>query len=346
MVVSYSGIAGVRGYNPTHIVYHNDAGSQAANASFYKRWLESHNPESGFAHYYVGSDGTFQAEYDWNKAWHTGNTVGNRDYIGIEICQSMGDEKTFRANEQKAFKLGYDLCKKYNIPIVASSFPLHKELSGTSCPHRSWDLHGKSIQALKQYYADETLKAGGQTSSAQTNSFNINNYHTKKFAMIRLVIDDYAYKEPALINRAGSIVKKGTILTVVDLVYSGQYPRFKLKSGLYISTKKTIVEEYKQGTATTKPAPAKPTPKPQQTDSWIKENGTYTLSHASYLRTGATTSASSLGLMPVGTQIKYDAFAHLGGYVWIRQPRSNGYGYMATGNSANGKRTSVWGTFH
>ena len=44
--------------------------------------------------------------------------------------------------------------------------------------------------------------------------------------------------------------------------------------------------------------------------------------------------------------VKYDAFCHSGGYVWIRQPRGNGqYGYLPTGESSGGKRTSSWGKF-
>ena len=163
MVVKYSGIAGKRGYAPKKIVLHNDEGSQNANSAFYKRWLETHDPEKGYAHYYVADDGIYQAEKDENCAWHSGNTVGNRDYIGIEICQSKGDEATFKANEQRAFKLAYDLCKKYGIAITVDNFPLHKELSATSCPRRSLELHGKSNVALKKYIVEQVLKFGGAT---------------------------------------------------------------------------------------------------------------------------------------------------------------------------------------
>ena len=163
MVVKYSGIAGKRGYAPKKIVLHNDEGSQNANSAFYKRWLETHDPEKGYAHYYVADDGTYQAEKDENCAWHCGNTVGNRDYIGIEICQSKGNEATFKANEQRAFKLAYDLCKKYGIAITVDNFPLHKELSATSCPRRSLELHGKSSVALKKYFVEQVLKFGEAT---------------------------------------------------------------------------------------------------------------------------------------------------------------------------------------
>ena len=53
--------AGVRGHNPTGVVIHNDAGSNGANAGFYNNWLPTHNPENGFAHVYIASDGRLQA---------------------------------------------------------------------------------------------------------------------------------------------------------------------------------------------------------------------------------------------------------------------------------------------
>ena len=64
------GVAGRRGANPVGIFIHNDAGSQNANAAFYRNWLQTHNLENGFAHYYVAQDGALQAEDDINRAWH------------------------------------------------------------------------------------------------------------------------------------------------------------------------------------------------------------------------------------------------------------------------------------
>ncbi|WP_161526428.1 N-acetylmuramoyl-L-alanine amidase [Enterococcus sp. JM9B] len=170
MVVSYSGIAGRRGKNPTKIVIHNDGGSKNAKASFYKSWLENHNPELGFAHYYVAEDGTYQAEADGNSAWHCANSVGNRDYLGIEVCQSLGSESVFKANEQKAFKLAATLCKKYKLNPSVAIFPLHRELSSTDCPHRSFALHGKAIVAVKNYYVEQVKKYFGSTSSGSSSS--------------------------------------------------------------------------------------------------------------------------------------------------------------------------------
>ena len=145
------GIAGKRGKNPVGICIHNDAGSQSATASFYKSWLPGHDKESGFAHYYVCSDGTVQAEDDSNKAWHCGNSNGNANYLSFEICQSMGDLNIFKSNEEKAFKLIAEKCKQYGITPNTSTIKLHREFSSTACPHRTMEIHGNDINAVKNY---------------------------------------------------------------------------------------------------------------------------------------------------------------------------------------------------
>lgn len=158
MTLFRQGVAGVRGYSPKGIILHNDAGSQAANVAFYRDWLPTHQAENGFAHYYIGSDGIYQAELDSNKAWHCGNSTYNRDYIGIEACQSMGNEATLLANEQASFKLMADLCIKYGIVPNRTTILLHKEVSPTACPHRSWDLHGRSVNSVKDYFIAQIVK--------------------------------------------------------------------------------------------------------------------------------------------------------------------------------------------
>lgn len=81
---------------------------------------------------------------------------------------------------------------------------------------------------------------------------------------------------------------------------------------------------------------------------WYKEDGKFTITanEGIVLRWGATTKSAKIGVLKKGEVVKYDAFCHSGGYVWIRQPRGNGqYGYLPTGDSKNGKRTSYWGKF-
>ena len=164
------GIAGRRGRNPLGVVIHNDAGSINATAEFYQNWLPSHNLMNGFAHDYVCSDGVVHAEDYENMAWHTANAGGNANYIGIEVCQSMGDEATVRANEQASFKLAADILQRYNLPANSTTVKLHREFVATSCPHRSWELHGQAVEAVRAYYIQEINKYMNSTTSSESNT--------------------------------------------------------------------------------------------------------------------------------------------------------------------------------
>ena len=100
----------------------------------------------------------------------------------------------------------------------------------------------------------------------------------------------------------------------------------------------------------------KPVVKPQGTPKsfyddlgvcWYFEKGkfTVTVDEGIVLRWGATTNSTKIAVLPKGSIVEYDAVTHSGGYVWIRQPRSNGYGYLPTGRSFNGLRVDYWGKF-
>lgn len=84
-------------------------------------------------------------------------------------------------------------------------------------------------------------------------------------------------------------------------------------------------------------------PKPS---GWVSEHGEFKLGTNINLRTQPTTKSGVIATLHVGSVVKYDSY-HIdtNGYVWIRQPRGKGFGYIATGVSRNGKRVSRWGTF-
>ena len=84
-----------------------------------------------------------------------------------------------------------------------------------------------------------------------------------------------------------------------------------------------------KGTAT------KPQPKPQHKPNWVTNNVTYKLKTAVKLRKGASTSSSVLTTLPAGSVVKTDRAIIQGGYRWVRQPRSGGYGYLVTGPASN-----------
>lgn len=79
----------------------------------------------------------------------------------------------------------------------------------------------------------------------------------------------------------------------------------------------------------------KNTYRPSASAKWVKESKTYTLKTAVKLRTGASTSSNTISILPAGTTVKTDQAMIQGGYRWVRQPRFNGYGYLATGPASN-----------
>ena len=93
------------------------------------------------------------------------------------------------------------------------------------------------------------------------------------------------------------------------------------------------------------PAHAKPTAKTWtdvQGMTWHAEDGTFITGGAINLRWGASTESMLITTLPVGSVVKYNAWARdSAGRVWLQQPRgSNHYGYLVgrVGSDA-------WGTF-
>ncbi|PKE39921.1 N-acetylmuramoyl-L-alanine amidase [Macrococcoides caseolyticum] len=141
---------------PVGVVIHNDAGPLTGVG--YKSFLANHPLENGFAHYYVSEGSILLAQYTDRIAWHTGNQWGNDNLIGFEVCQSMtASDAQFLRNEEETFKLVAEVMESYNIPINTQTVWLHKELSSTACPHRSWELHGKSVASVKKYFVERIL---------------------------------------------------------------------------------------------------------------------------------------------------------------------------------------------
>ena len=71
-------------------------------------------------------------------------------------------------------------------------------------------------------------------------------------------------------------------------------------------------------------------------DVWHHESGTFISNSFINIRWGAKTTSSRIGMITPGQTVKYDAWSRHNGYVWVRQPRSNGqYGYLVVRDSNN-----------
>lgn len=214
---------------PVGVVIHNDAGPLTGVG--YKSFLANHPLENGFAHYYVSEGSILLAQYTNRIAWHTGDAWGNSNLIGFEVCQSMtASDAQFLRNEEETFKLVAEVMQSYNIPINEKTVWLHKELSPTACPHRSWDLHGKSVASVKKYFVERILyyANGGKTPvktaavqkapAKNTGGWQVNQYGTRwknekgTFINGSEPIQAY-YVGPFVItkNKAGKLPAKATV---------------------------------------------------------------------------------------------------------------------------------------
>ena len=149
-----------RGYKPKGIVIHNDASSLTA-----EQWRNAlvnaplSTLERGIAHSYISNGYVYQALPEGRVAWHTANNDGNKNYYGIEVCQSMrATDKQFLENEQQAFQEAARMLKKWKLPVNRNTVRLHNEFSATECPHRSMALHAgyKSSMRAPQAVVNKT----------------------------------------------------------------------------------------------------------------------------------------------------------------------------------------------
>lgn len=213
--------AGARGYNPTGIVIHNDAGSNGANVAFYNNWLPSHNPEEGFAHVYITSDGRLQASDFSNMAWHCANSYGNANYASWEVCQSEGDLNQFLKNEQAVLDDVAKYMKQWGLTPNKDTVKLHRELSATSCPRRSVEVHGGTLESCREYFIAELNKRlTGQTDG---NDDKPKEKGKKKMIVFKTVDTKRAYVSDGLTIRwikTGRLLKTFEASAVaVDTVY-------------------------------------------------------------------------------------------------------------------------------
>lgn len=332
-ITSYiqKGVAGRRSGKAKGVVIHNDSGRMSALQ--YQNWLKNHNLEMGFAHYYIDRHTTLQTEALENMAWHTANSEGNAFFIGYEVCQSLSaSEKEFLENEQAVFKQVAKDMKKLNIEVNRNTVRLHKEFSATSCPHRSWDLHGKTVNAVKDYFISQIKKyyngtattpeptPSKQTYKTVTVGKWATNYQTGQKIAEFVKGNKYKVKQEKAVNQSNS--KKAFLL-----------------DGINSWVLEQDTEEFKGSSNSNNTSNS-------NSGKWIKENGTFKTSMTLPLTKDFSGNGALIANLKKGDIVKYDAYLIDKNYVWIRQKRGTTYGYMATGNAKNGKRTSYWGTFY
>lgn len=116
----------------------------------------------------------------------------------------------------------------------------------------------------------------------------------------------------------------------------GGFDVSQLNGNYYTAGQKSTVKPTNKGAVKANNKKAnKHTYKKSASSKWIKEAKTYKLKTAVKLHTSTSTSSNTIAILPAGTTVKTDQAIIKGGYRWVRQPRSYGYGYLATGPTSN-----------
>lgn len=127
----------------------------------------------------------------------------------------------------------------------------------------------------------------------------------------------------------------------------GGFDVSQLNSNYYTAGLKSTVKPTNKGAVKANNKKAnKHTYRQSASSKWIKEAKTYTLKTAVKLHASTSTSSNTIAILPAGTTVKTDQAIIKGGYRWVRQPRFNGYGYLATGPTSNTLEYVNSGTAH
>lgn len=138
------------------VVIHNDAGGSSWTGQAYIDWLRDRNKALGIAHFYITKDDIAQVLEIGDIGYHTGEWWSNTHSIGYEICNSHDqygvDNDTFKLNEEMCLRKVAEDMKALGLPVNRNTVRLHREFVPTSCPNRSWALHGQDVNAVKDYF--------------------------------------------------------------------------------------------------------------------------------------------------------------------------------------------------
>lgn len=134
---------------PIGICVHNTANDASAKNEI--SYMVGNDKQTSF-HLAVDNVEVWQGLPLDRNGWHAGDGatgIGNRKYIGIEICYSKSGGEKFHKAEDNAAQLIADMLKERNWGI--DKVKKHQDFSGKYCPHRTldlgWDRFIKMVEA-------------------------------------------------------------------------------------------------------------------------------------------------------------------------------------------------------
>lgn len=323
----------------TNIIIHHNAGTN--NEAALNTWLKGGLAGTS-AHYQITPNEIIGAVGENSIAYHAGNWYTNQHSIGLEHLNNAGAPNwtIAEATYENSAKLIADICKRYGLPINRTTIKKHSEVSdlGTACPGGiDIDRLVRRAQEIANGSASKPNPAPkpNPTPAPNQSGFKYAVGTKVTFGGVFLSSDQASKANPAngytpankLARNSGTITKQ--------LKTNGR-STYLIDNGFGWINDGDVV-----GGSAPKPS----APAPSNTGKWVAEKATFIPNRTLPLTVDASGHGGLIANIGAGQAISYDAYMIDANYVWIRQPRSNGYGYMATGNAKNGKRVDYWGSF-
>ncbi len=128
------------------IVVHNTANPNSTAQNERDYLINPTNTSSTSFHMVVDENEIVEAIPVTEVAFHAGSNEGNKEGIGIEICESGN----YEAAEENAVQMIAYLMKTYDIPL--SEVKTHQDCSGKKCPRLILDHWGHFLDRVDQAY--------------------------------------------------------------------------------------------------------------------------------------------------------------------------------------------------
>ena len=128
------------------IVVHNTANPNSTAQNERDYLVNPTNTSSTSFHMVVDENEIVEAIPVNEIAFHAGSTKGNKEGIGIEICESGNYEQA----EENAVQMIAYLMKTYDIPL--SQVKTHQDCSGKECPRLILGHWGNFIERVDKAY--------------------------------------------------------------------------------------------------------------------------------------------------------------------------------------------------
>lgn len=227
----WSGWTGIP--KPQGVIIHNDYG--AMSALQYENWLKgrANTPEKGFAHYYIDRFTIGRYVSTLRAAYHAGDGsgVGNRWYIGYEVVESYDEnyvkvsDAEFIENENMTLRQAAEDLLYWGLPANRTTVKLHQQFASTSCPHRSWKLHGRSVHSVQGYFIERIkyYMSLGKTVQEMINAENKKGEVKPKMAEKEVYLQNYrkanVYEKPSFDSKYVNTKAKDSSIRVSHYEY-------------------------------------------------------------------------------------------------------------------------------